>query len=479
MGFTADRPIAPNSVKRQFRRPRFTLAALLVLITVIAIPLGYLAQRRAWNTKRIVAYKALHARNITLKLWHGRGQGGLTTNPSLIEKIWNGISLDSQFPTFTCASLQDKDGANGPLASPNDDDLLALSAFDEIEEIYIAHADEVTDAGLAAVAKAPKLKVLQLQSMSQVTGSFLVEFGSSSKLTTLWLSSLPSLEGERLSAFSGLTDLRSLKLLQCSKLSDPSLKKVALPNQIEHLSLAELNITDNTVSRWLGQTRPKSLALNVGITRALATALATQTQLESLSISNAPLNDADLAFLSQCKQLQSLLINGAAAKGAFLQKMQSAQSLRFLCLANTPLTDEHAVALRRFDALQSLDLKFTPIRGECFQLSGDWPTWGTLCLIGTEFDEEGKEALAKMNGPKIVELPMNWGMSDFSRCPNGAPAFQWTIYTKMQGTAPGKIKGFSATHEIEMALVKIDRCPKELMEPVIRLHEIARAKANE
>ena len=33
-------------------RPRFTLWALLVLITVVAIPLSYVAQRRSWNLRR-------------------------------------------------------------------------------------------------------------------------------------------------------------------------------------------------------------------------------------------------------------------------------------------------------------------------------------------------------------------------------------------------------------------------------------------
>lgn len=36
-------------------RLRFSLAALLVLITVTAIPLSYVAQRRGWSLRNLVA----------------------------------------------------------------------------------------------------------------------------------------------------------------------------------------------------------------------------------------------------------------------------------------------------------------------------------------------------------------------------------------------------------------------------------------
>jgi hypothetical protein len=40
------------SLKAGWLRPRFSLWALLVLITVIAIPLSYVGQRRSWNLRR-------------------------------------------------------------------------------------------------------------------------------------------------------------------------------------------------------------------------------------------------------------------------------------------------------------------------------------------------------------------------------------------------------------------------------------------
>jgi hypothetical protein len=57
MTITASSPAELRSAKRRFFRPRFTLAALLVLTTVIAIPLGYVAQRRAWNLRRKAAWE--------------------------------------------------------------------------------------------------------------------------------------------------------------------------------------------------------------------------------------------------------------------------------------------------------------------------------------------------------------------------------------------------------------------------------------
>ena len=41
--------------QRWLLRPRFTLGGLLVLITLLAIPLAYIGQRRVWNAKRKAA----------------------------------------------------------------------------------------------------------------------------------------------------------------------------------------------------------------------------------------------------------------------------------------------------------------------------------------------------------------------------------------------------------------------------------------
>ena len=38
-----------NRSRLPLLRPRFSLLAMLVVITVVAIPLSYVAQRRSWN----------------------------------------------------------------------------------------------------------------------------------------------------------------------------------------------------------------------------------------------------------------------------------------------------------------------------------------------------------------------------------------------------------------------------------------------
>jgi hypothetical protein len=450
----------PGSSRRGGRRfvPRFSLAALLIFLTVISPPLAYIAQRRAWNSARISAYQSLKEKDYGLRMGLAPGNAPAQAKPSSLQRLWNSIVLDGQIPPFNQVQLLDGDGAQGPRPSPTDQDLIALALFHEIESIEIAHCEAITDRGLAAVANLPKLQRIQLMWMPNVTGAFLTELHDS-KINWLWLEWLPNLEGKNLSAVCRLSNLRNFKLLKCPKLSDESLRDVSLPNQIQFLSLAELDISDATIARWLDQTQLKSLSLNVDISRAIAPSLSKQVSLDFLSICNAPLQDEDFAFLGQCTDLRQLSLRGLPVKGAFLNQIPNPDQMQFLDLSATLLDDENASALQRFPKMRTVNLSFTPIRGACFETQAKWPAWRSLDLGGTELSENGKNALAKLQGPQFVGLPLNWSQKNSLHYPGGKPAFN----------VGGGRTGLPYLH-----IDRIDRTPADQMAPVLRLHKLAK-----
>jgi hypothetical protein len=461
-------------------RPRFSLWAMLVLVTVVAIPLSYVAQRRGWNLRRAAAYKALSDKDLSLRMLPAPVSTAGPPTVTVFQRWWNAIMKDDLVPVITRVSLQDKDGVQGPLPSPTDEDLQLFAIFPEIVEFKIAHAGEVSDEGMKAIARLPNLRTLEVQSMANVNGVFLSELPDNSKLQSLSFDWMPALEGEGFANINKLSELKMFRLFMCPKLTDASLDDASLPSQIEYLSLAELHLGDATVSRWLSQVNLKTLTLNTDVSRKIAPALAKQTRLTSLSIYNAPLVDEDIEFLGRCAGLEQLLLHGMPIRGDFLKQITDPSKLIYLQLNHTLLTDENAGELRRFAKLQTLNLQFTPISGECFANVSTWPAYISLNLIGTEFSERGKEALARISGPQRIELPGNWDWNDFRRAPEGKLPYVWSVSSKMSDTMERPRDVLPAltlfsTYEPSGSISRIDRSPADLMKPVLRLHRLAKA----
>ena len=136
-------------------RPRFTLAALLLLLTFVSLPLAYIAQRRAWNLKRKAAVETLTAKGAGLlpEVFDEFAPAPpAVPPPSGFQKWWRGILLEDAAPRVKEIqfSLTEKRAAAFVLL--NDSDLALLTLFPEIEKVEIYDFKSISDRGLAALA---------------------------------------------------------------------------------------------------------------------------------------------------------------------------------------------------------------------------------------------------------------------------------------------------------------------------------------
>ena len=459
-----------------FRRPRFSLWAMLVLVTVVAIPLAYVAQRRSWNLRRAAVIEKFTAKGASFK--YG-GLASFMTKPSPPLTWWQKLCGD--LPAVNCVKIIEK-RLGTPAEKISDEDLRELAMLSEIETVRLGAASNVTDEGLRALAALPHLKQFLTEQMPQVEGSFLEAWAKTNQIENLSFSSMPKLKGIHLKPLGTLTHLKFFSIYRCESITPAECDQVDLPANLIHLQIGQTLVGDENLRRWLEQTQIESLSLDVGCSRAIAPGLTNQTQLKTLHIRNSPLIDEDLFFLEQCRDLEVLHLSGLPVHGSFLKKIGRNSKLMALALDWTPLTEENAAELRRFSKLSSLELSWTPITGE-FLAAKSWPKLNHLALEGVQFGEQGKSNLASLSIPGAIAYPINWTWLDFRRYQSVKPPMRVTLN---ENTAKDADTGLLPpnTRFVTPGFMNdaIERCRQDLMAPVIRLREFARMqneKANE
>jgi hypothetical protein len=485
--------------RRRFWRPRFTLAAMLMLITVIALPLGYVAQRRAWNESRLALYEALKAKQVDMNaFWPGddfhldTDLDGVVTKellelfkpepePWSFSGWWSEICKEKDSPrivaAFSAALSNDSSSPTGQLA---DDDLRLLAKYyPELKIVFLQEESWITDEGLRYLARLPDLRHLELTNLPRVKGSFLRDFREGNSLHSLRLVQLPALEGERLKALGGFKELATLEVRENASLSGASLCRVHLPNSLRTLQLAIEDDLDEALVRWLDETRLERLEVDTKITRAIAPALSHQRKLSMLQFVNAPLMDEDFAFLSECNQLQILTLTAMPIRGEFLKNLPAEAPLESVDFAQTLVTDECLRELARYPSLRHLGLAFTPITGDFARAKPSWPRLESVDLRGVQFSDKGKVSLKHLtsNCP-CIHLPENWRYGDLTtlQINNEGYLKKLLVPRQLASWAQQVEAGWYAS---ESQVWKLDRCPADLMAPVLRLHELAREPKKE
>lgn len=470
-------------------RPRFTLAAMLVLITVIAIPLGYVAYRRAHHARTWAEFESLNSKGVMF-YEENNSSDPMLSKAAFARNWWQ--TLIDEAPVFDQVVIMPLPKLGRPVCEVDDQDLQRLLYFTEIEGITIQEAPHVTDQGLRKLASMPNLRWFSASKMPQLDGCFLQGWEKAGELESLDLANLNSLQGEHLKALGKMSELVRFTIHSCPKITHESLEQVNMPPGLTYLGLGEhlwgtvvtsqTNFGDEAVARWLHQTHLKYLGLDTNITRAIASALARQTSLEAVRIANAPLVDEDLRFLGKCEKLRDIRLIGVPANGSFLTAFSNHASLYSLSLQSMPIVEDHLQHLHNFPKLGVLRLHYIPIEGEFLAFPGI-PKPYTFDFWGTRFSEPGKRNLAKFSAVKRVTFPINWSALDMRRYPSSTAPTNITLCSLFSDEARSNSitipTFYSPWIELDHPAIRcdqIDRCPEELMAPVIRLHALAKAE---
>ena len=457
-------------------RPRFTLAALLLLITLFAPWLAYLSYLRRQNDLRKEAYQKAIDKGMLLKPSNGRAAPSPPTAERAAEarKVWTALLGDSKLPNFARVQIHDFFGKKRPRPPITDKDLEGLQYLPEIEHFDFYYSKDVTDQGLAVLGKLPKLKWIMLNELSLITGEFLDHFPDDCALENITFSSLNGLDGRKLKSLGRLRNLKTLSIHGGPALNDESLREVHLSTSVTDLKIYGDAVGDETLTRWLSELRLERLAMHCRVSRAIAPALAQQTNLYVLEVSNAPLLDEDFAFLKNCSQLKSLQLSGLPLNGKLLDYLAYPEKVDLLELENMPLTDDCVPRLTKLKTLKILSLAWTPLSGEGFEeplLPNPW----SLSLAGVRLSDAGKDAFAKWNELRDMKLPSNWSPEDDRRfAPGKAPSPLYRNgYFVMKSSGEGLA---SQSYMPALRLGKIDNCPADLMKPVAELQAIGLAE---
>lgn len=471
-------------MKLNFRiQPRFTLAALLLFITTFAIPLAYIAQRRAWNIRRQQAYETLRAQGVNFQ--YQTTNSHATTALGQLVDFWRFLTHARPNELVSSISISNYRSRSGDTCV-SDEVLQSIALFPETQQVNVNTAMHVTDHGLEVLKKLPKVICIQLTSSPSITGAFLEKIGPHPSLRTINLTDMDQFDGKYLAALEQLPEDLCLYLNGCQKINDDTTRSVTLPRNAKHLYLRYSSLGNDGLVNWLNRAQLWSLEIDADVTSKIATALAKQTKLSSLQIINAPLTDADLSFLADCRHLHKLTLNGLPIRGDFLKSLPDDVPLESLDLGYTLLTDKNAEAILRLKHLAWFHAEYTPLVGDFMKAASPQPELKSIRLCGVQLSEAGKANLVSFVRPTHhIALPENWSLEDLQRFPAGKRPWRsasmsrrYLFNNKLAKAGPtlGIING---PHWSKPNLRLMERIPKEKMEPIRHLWEEEDVQENE
>jgi Leucine Rich repeats (2 copies)/Leucine Rich repeat len=224
------------------------------------------------------------------------------------------------------------------LTPVNDAGLACLEGLSNLESLMLRGRNDVTDAGVAHLARMTSLKGLYLEN-SQITDA-------------------------GLASVSGLTGLETLNLAR-TQIGDGGLAHLDGLTRLEKLGLENTGVTDAGLVRFLrGRTMLKALYLSdTKIGDAALAALESMTNLGWLFLRNTRISGAGLVHLKGLTKLQSLDLYNTHVSDVGLSYLEGLTNLQHLNLDGTKVTDAGLPHLKGLTSLKELRLLDTGVTG--------------------------------------------------------------------------------------------------------------------
>jgi hypothetical protein len=198
-------------------------------------------------------------------------------------------------------------------ATPSDASLRALAddgqAADEVEALSLA--PDVTEVGLAELARFPGLRRLDLAGCTKVNAAGLARVAQVGTLEALDLWSVPGVDAEGLAEVARLGGLVTLNLRRCRGVTEAGLAPLSALGELSVLSLGDC---------------PR-------VTSGALAALAGLTNLVALDLSATPIDDAGLERLLGLRELTLLNLSRTRVTVKGLERLAALPSLAQLYLA--------------------------------------------------------------------------------------------------------------------------------------------------
>jgi hypothetical protein len=262
-----------------WRRLRFSLKTLLIVVTLLALWLGYTAHRARQQEQVVEAILDVGGR---VTFAHQRGEdhkdGARTYDtrkePNAPSWLVTTIGAD-YFRKVDSISL-----VNVPVTDEWLEQLGKLSSLDSL----LLRNTNITGKGVARLHLLPKLEVLNVQGMTAVNDV-------------------------TLRTISNGTRLKSLNFHDCKDITDAGVACLAPLNNLERLDLSTTQVTDAGLAHLSRMSEMRLLSLaNTRVTDEGLRHIANMKHLYWLDLRGTQISDDGLQYLSELKKLEQLIL---------------------------------------------------------------------------------------------------------------------------------------------------------------------------
>jgi len=408
---------------------------MLIVVTILAIPLGWAAMRLKIGRDKGRAIANLRAMGVSIVM-DGYEDASPMIPPRLRELFgWQSVGIalgvDSDDALSKLDGMQNLKTL-GFLGDVSNSGLKHLKSMNAIENLTIS-SPRVTDEGLRHIADKIALKKLNLEG-TEITGAGLLHLTRLRRLEKL------TIDGTRMShadvirlfveqgrgALDALVatgqlvqrpdedepfDLR----LEGEQITDGLIEFLVQLPMLSSITLKSTTVTETGLNLFRGMPQLKSLGLHgeevwkklptmphietfdVSHTtisaKQLSQHLRSLPQLKSLSLSYTPMVDEDLAVMVQIPSLQELSLGATKIGGDGLRHLAVLTKLRRLNLGNSNIADQGLRHLSHLPSLRELWLDFTSVSDAGVTYLKQLSALRKLGLVHTHITQTGLDEL--------------------------------------------------------------------------------------
>ena len=246
-------------------------------------------------------------------------------------------------------------------AQTNFDDkcLEAIAGMSQLEQLDLQDCNRVTESGLAALAKFPKLRNLRLWGPT-ITDNVLGHVKDAQELRALSLEQ-SAIGKDGLAHIAGLPNLTELKLYGSNNVDVDAIEQIKGMTKLTSLDLRSTSAVSRAMTHLTGLTALKELDLSetaVG-DKGLAE-IARLENLEDLNLWLTTATDAGMEHVGKLKKLRRLNLDKCKVGDDGLAHLKGLSELEYLHLGTTRVTDAGLPHLYELKNLQELVITFCP-----------------------------------------------------------------------------------------------------------------------
>jgi hypothetical protein len=339
-------------------KPRFGLRTLLVMVTALAILLGWCAHvvRKVRRTEEIA--QRLEATGATVGFEGCSVLGIQVEKKTVPDWAWRFFG-EAAFADVTYVWL---DGGFGE-SPPSEKEIALLAELPQLNSIVCEQMDLPSNS-IDVFSHLPNLKDVEFSSVDLVD-SHLEMLAAAPKLRQLGLNSwgTDEITDETLARVSELQQLRSLELVWCGGVSSEGIRQLRKLSGLRELTFQEFDAANDESVVILAELPNLEVLELEGLSLSSngCRPLSKLTKLRELSLSNCDVDDAMFVHLTSLPSLKVLTLHGTNMTDACVDDLLRFQQLEILTLSQTNLTND---GIRRLVALRGLKRLSLPCEGD-------------------------------------------------------------------------------------------------------------------